>query len=80
MVFLSINLLISVFRGGCNTTWALPVHCTLRLKMSLLLPKNKKCTKINLVDKSSGTKVEPADTANFINNYGHSYINGHSYS
>ena len=29
MVFLSINLLISVFREECNTTWALPVHCTL---------------------------------------------------
>ena len=29
MVFLSINLLISVFREGCNTTWALPVNCTL---------------------------------------------------
>ena len=29
MVFLSINLLISVFREGCNTTWALPVHCNL---------------------------------------------------
>ena len=29
MVFLSINLLISVFREECNTTLALPVHCTL---------------------------------------------------
>ena len=29
MVFLSINLLISVSREGCNTTWAFPVHCTL---------------------------------------------------
>ena len=29
MVFLSINLLISVFREGCDTPLALPVHCTL---------------------------------------------------
>ena len=31
MFFLSIHLLKSVNRERCDTTWALPVHCTLTI-------------------------------------------------